>query len=142
MRGHDVYYRKAGQLTPAQFYIDGFRHRGQPIILDDAEHLLDNKIGAKLVSALGETSRVKYLSYGTTSRVLGEVPDSFSTTSPLCIIANRVTAHEDIQSRATILFHDPTNLEIHRAVARWYWDQEIHDWFGAHLNRLKPIDTC
>jgi hypothetical protein len=84
---------------------------------------------------------VKELSYATTGRILGDVPDRYETTSPLCILANRPTRHEDIQSRATTLFHDPTNLEVHRAVARWYWDQEVHNWFGQHLYRLAPIET-
>jgi hypothetical protein len=141
VRGHRCYYRKAGQLTPLQLYIDGYRHRGQPIILDDGEHLLDNKIGAKLISGLGDSSPAKLLSYATTGRGLGDVPQSYYTTSPLCIIANRTTAHEDLQSRAVILYFNPTNLEIHRAVAGWYWDQEIHDWFGQHLYRLPPLDT-
>src|SRR4051812_4449882 len=65
VRGRDVYYRKGGQLTPAQFYVDCYRHRGEPIILDDAEHLLDNKVGAKLVAALADTTPEKQLSYGT-----------------------------------------------------------------------------
>src|SRR4051794_270994 len=76
VRGCDVYYRKGGQLTPLQFYIDCYRHRGQPVILDDAEHLLENRIGAKLISALGDTTPAKVLSYGSTSRALGEVPQS------------------------------------------------------------------
>jgi len=141
VRGHSVYYRKGGQLTPAQFHIDCYCHRGQSIILDDAEHLLEHKIGAKLIAALGDTSSAKQLCYGTTSRVLGDVPQTFYTTSQLCIIANKTTVHEAIQSRAVTLYFDPTNQEVHRAVAGWYWDQEIHDWFGQHLCRLPPLDT-
>lgn len=141
VRGQSVYYRKGGQLTPAQFYIDCFDYLSQPIILDDAEHLLDSKIGAKLISDLGDTTPAKQLSYGTTSRVLGEVPQTFFTTSPLCIIANKTTVHRDIQSRAITLYFDPTNLEIHRAVAAWFWDQEIHDWFGQHLHRLPLLEA-
>jgi hypothetical protein len=141
MRSHSVYYRKGGQLTPPQFFIDGYHHRGQPIILDDAEHLLEYKIGEKLIAALGDTSLEKLICYGTTSRVLADVPQTYYTTSPLCIIANRATRHLAIQSRAITLYFDPTNLEIHRAVAAWYWDQEIHDWFGQHLYRLSPLDS-
>src|SRR4051812_8278629 len=48
LRGHNAYYRKGGQLTPLQFYLDLYQHRGQPVILDDAEHLLENRVGAKL----------------------------------------------------------------------------------------------
>src|SRR4051812_11483592 len=46
-RGRSVFYCKGGQLTPLQFYLDCYRHRGEPVILDDAEHLLDKEIGAK-----------------------------------------------------------------------------------------------
>jgi hypothetical protein len=140
-RGRSVYCRKAGQLTPVQFYIDCFHHRGLPIILDDAEHLLDNPLGSKLVCGLGDTTRVRQLSWGSTSRVLGDVPQQFPTTSALLVIANKATAHEAIQSRAVILHFDPTSLEVHRAVARWFWDQEIHNWFGQHLHRLPPLDA-
>src|SRR5581483_8859829 len=74
VRGQDVYYRTGGKLTPAQFYIDCYRNRGKPIILDDAEHLLETRVGAKLISALADTSAEKMLCYGTTGRTLGEVP--------------------------------------------------------------------
>ncbi len=134
-------YRKGGQLTPASFYVDCYRHRGQPLILDDADHILDHKVGARLVSALGDTTEAKLLSYGTTSRVLGDVPPQFYTGSPLCIIANRATAFEDIQSRAVTLYFDPTNPEVHRAVARWFWNQPVFDYIGQHVHRLPPLDT-
>jgi hypothetical protein len=140
VRGRPCYYRKAGQLRPLQFYLDLYSHRGQPVLLDDAEHLLDETVGAKLISALGETLPGKLISYGSTTRALGDVPTSFSTNSPLCVLTNKVTAHEDILSRAVILYFNPTNLEVHQAVARWFWDQEIHDWFGRHLTRLPSLD--
>jgi hypothetical protein len=141
VRGRNVYHAKGGQLTPAQFYKECYRHLDQPIILDDAEHLLENKVGAKLISALGDTTPARLLCYATTSRVLEEVPQRFWTTSPLCLLSNRATAHEHILSRAVTLYFDPTNLEVHRAVAAWFWDQQIHDWFGQHLFRLPPLDA-
>jgi hypothetical protein len=141
IRRRPVYYRKGGQLTPLQFYIDCYQHRGQPIVLDDAEHLLDNTLGKKHISSLAESSPVRQMNWGTTSPKLGDTPQTYFTTSSLCIIANRTTSDEAIQSRAVILFFDPTNAEVHRAVARWFWDQEIHDWFGRHLCRLPPLDT-
>jgi hypothetical protein len=141
IRGHKVYYQKGAQVTPLQLYLDCYQHRGQPIILDDAEHVLDNKIGAKLISALGDTSTAKRLSYATTGRALGNVPQSYLTASPLCIISNRATVDHAIQSRAVVLYFDPSNPEIHRAVAGWYWNQTVHDWIGQHLTRLGAIDT-
>jgi hypothetical protein len=141
VRGRPVLHVKGGQLTPMEFYIQVYHHRGQPVILDDVEHLLGTILGRKLVSGLAEASPAKRMSYGTTSRALGTVPPLFYTTSPLLIISNRATADEAILSRCVTLYFDPTNVEVHRAVAAWFWDQAIHDWFGQHLSRLRPLDA-
>jgi hypothetical protein len=140
---HHVYIATGGQLTSVRLYVECYHHRGEPIVLDDAEHILDDKIGRRILAALGDTNPVKRLSYGTavSERILGDVPDSFQTTSPLLILANEATTHQAIQSRAVIIYFDPTSLEIHRAAARWFWDQEIHDWVGQHLYGLHPIDA-
>ena len=141
LRGRPCLYRKGLQLTPLQFHLDLYRHRGEPVVLDDADPFMSHKVGKQQVSSLGDTSPTKPISYASTTRALGDVPQTFHTTSPLCVITNKGTVHEDIQSRAVILYFDPTNEEVHRAVARWYWDQEIHDWFGQHLRRLPPLDA-
>ena len=141
LRGTSHLLRKGGQLTPLQLHIDLYAHRGVPVILDDAEHILDNKVGAKMIAALGDSTPAKLMSYGSTTRLLGDTPQNFWTTSRLCILANKSTTHEDIRSRAITLYFDPSSLEIHRAAARWFYDQEIHDWFGQHLHRLPPIDS-
>jgi hypothetical protein len=141
VRGRAVYYRKGGQLTPLQFYKDCYEHRNQPIILDDAEDILKKAEGRRVVCSLGDTTRVKQLDWGSTTRALGEVPRTYHTSSSLCIIANSATTHEAIQSRAVTLYFDPTSLEVHRASARWFWDQEIHDWVGGHLYRLEPLEA-
>ena len=140
LRGRPYHYVKGGAVTPLQFYIDCYRHRGESIILDDAEPLLNNPTGKRLVSSLGDTSPAKLLSYATTTRLLEDVPQSFYTNSPLCILANASTPHADVQSRANILYFDPSSLEIHQEAATWFWDQEVHDWFGEHLYRLHPLD--
>jgi hypothetical protein len=139
--GRRVYYRKGGNVTPLQVYKDAYNNRNRPMFLDDVEPILNHPLGAQLISALGDTNRAKLLSYGTTSRLLGDVPQSFLTTSPLCIITNRTTFPEYLLSRAVVIVFDPTNQEIHKAVAEWYWDQEIHDWFGQHVHRLPPLDA-
>src|SRR4051794_20470238 len=64
LRGRPHCYRKGGQLTPLQFFLDCFRYRGLPIILDDAEHLLATLVGAKHVANLGDTTPMKQMSHG------------------------------------------------------------------------------
>jgi hypothetical protein len=140
-RGRKVYYRKAGRLTPLQFHIDCYRHRGMPVILDDGEHHLEDPLGRRQVRAMGDTAPTKLMCYGTTSRALGDVPQQYYTTSSLCIISNRAALDDAIQSRAVILHFDPTNHEVHRAVAEWYWSQVVHDWVGSHVSRLRPLDA-
>src|SRR5262245_32186940 len=63
MRGTTAYYVRGGQLTALRFYTELYRHRNQPVILDDAEHILDDKVGAKLVAALGDSAPEKLLCF-------------------------------------------------------------------------------
>src|SRR5262249_45405953 len=64
----------------------------------------------------------------------------FRTTSGLCILANKPTAHKAIQSRAVILYFDPSNIEIHKAATGWFWDQAVHDGIGRHLQDLPGLE--
>jgi hypothetical protein len=142
--GRIAFYRAGGQLTPLQLYLDCFEHLNQPIILDDCTALLNDRVGRRLISALGDTSAEKRLSYGSTTHLLETytaegVPDEFTTRSALCIVTNEPTRHPEIQSRAVNLHFDPTAEELHRAVAAWFHDQEIFDWFGRHLQRLPSL---
>jgi hypothetical protein len=141
MQGRTVWLAKSGQLTPLRLYIECYAHLDQPIILDDVEHLLDDPLGAKLVSALGDTSAEKLLNWHSSSGRLGDTPEQFRTTSPVCIIANETVTRLAIQNRALMLYFDPDNAEIHRHTASWFWDQEIHDWIGKRLARLQPLDA-
>jgi hypothetical protein len=133
---------KGGQLTPLALYNSLYEHRGQPVVLDDAEHILKDEVGRRLISALADTKPEKLLTYATSSRLRG-APAAFVTTSRLCVISNAPVGskHEFLRSRAVCLRFDPTNLEIHRSVARWFWDQEVFDWFGRHVDRLGPLDA-
>src|SRR5262245_54764814 len=140
-RGRQVYYCDPAQLTPASLFDQLFRRRGQHIILDDVEDFLKDPCGAKIIAALGNTTPDKKLSWNTRSPIPGDIPSEFLTTSPLCILSNKPTAHKAIQSRAVILYFDPTNIEVHKAAAGWYWDQEIHDWVGRHLQDLPALEA-
>src|SRR4051794_39397309 len=89
LRKKPAYYREGGQLTALQFYMDLYQHRGLSVVLDDADHILESSLGAKLIGALGNTKAVKHLSYSSTTKALGETPQTFATTSSLCIVANK-----------------------------------------------------
>jgi hypothetical protein len=135
-------YIKSGTVTPLALYRACYDHLHQPIVLDldEMESLMVDTNGRRLLLALGETTLSKQLNWHSTTRRLGDTPESFETSSSLCIIANEPPQHKAIRSRATILEFSPTNQEVHSYAARWFWDQQIHDWIGRHLSRLHPLD--
>jgi hypothetical protein len=142
VEGMEVCYLEAGQLTPIVFFEQCHLHLHKPIILDDAEDLMDHRVGYKLLCALGQTDEVKALSYHTSFAYLANknVPATFRTRSTLCVLANRWTPHPALHSRAVLLYFDPTPLEVHKYVGTWFQDQEIYDWFGNHLHLIADLD--
>src|SRR3954453_5501021 len=72
IRGMQALYVK-GHVTPARFYAEAYRHRGRPIVLDDAEGLLRQDDGLEIANALGDTTRERVVCWGTSAaRSLGE----------------------------------------------------------------------
>jgi hypothetical protein len=143
LEGQNVCILKAGQLTPIVFHEQCFRNLQLPVVLDDAEHLADNPVGAKQISALGEHEGVKELSYATAGTYLQKqgVPATFRTRSRLCIIANRWTPHGALQSRAMLVYFDPPPCEIHIQVGTFFTDQEVYDWIGTVLHLIDGLDV-
>lgn len=41
------------------------------------------------------------------------------------------------QLQQTVVFFQPSALEVHRRTAAWFWDQEIFDFFGERLHLLQ-----
>jgi hypothetical protein len=50
---------------------------------------------------------------------------SLGMAASLCLIATKATTDEAIQSRAVVLYFDPTNVEIRRAIGQWFWSQVV-----------------
>src|SRR5262245_32828462 len=61
--GRKVLLVAGGHLTPFSFFCLCYKWRGCAIILDDAEHFLDNPLGTKLVAALSETVPAKRMNW-------------------------------------------------------------------------------
>jgi hypothetical protein len=140
--GDKFYHIKSGSITPLALYKQCHKHQNEPIVLDldELESMLQNSNGRRLLLALGESKPKKLLSWETTSRALGETPEAFETSSSLCVIANEPPRYRHIRSRAVKLLFQPSNLELHKYAATWFWDQEIHNFVGSHLQRLEQLD--
>jgi hypothetical protein len=131
-----------GIVTPLAFYRKAYEHRDEPIHLDDVRGLFDDERGQELLSSITDTQPgPKRMAYTTTSQALGDVPATYYTTSPIIISSNSPPDWISIVSRALTLFFDPPNDELHRWVATWFYDQEIHDWFGEHVCRMRLLEA-
>src|SRR6266851_7089795 len=72
-----------GQATPFGIYLQAYEHRHQPIVLDDVDGLYADRLGIRLLKALGQTERTKAVSWQTAAPTLGQssIPRQFTTTS-------------------------------------------------------------
>jgi len=76
--------------TPLSNYKNLFRNKDKLVWFDDVYFLLLNKLNLSILKQLCETSDVKKLSYHTTSELIEDVPEEFTTTSKVCISCNAI----------------------------------------------------
>jgi len=74
--------------TPLRTYISLFEKRDSPAVFDDLDAIFSSSIMTSLLKSLADTSTIKELHYNTTSSLLGNIPESFKTTSNVCILVN------------------------------------------------------
>ncbi len=131
----------AGSASPFGIYIECYRHRNRPVILDDVDGLARDRQGVRLLKALCQTDRQKTVCWHTHALALEQqgVPQSFQTTSQVAILANAWFFSEDVRAledRGHVVVFDPPALEIHRDAAEWFWDQQIFDFIGENLHLI------
>ena len=132
-----------GQATPFGIYLQAYEHRHKPIVLDDVDGLYADRLGIRLLKALGQTERTKTLSWQTAAPTLARsgIPRQFTTTSRVALVGNDwKTLNADVaalEDRGHLLLFEPTPLEIHRQAARWFWDQEIFNFVADHLHLME-----
>jgi hypothetical protein len=127
-----------GNASAFGVYLQAYEHRHQPLVLDDIDGLHGDRRSIRLLKALCQTDMVKTVCWQTAAARPGQIPRQFSTTSRVVIIANEWKAlNADVaalEDRGHCLHFAPSALEVHRHSARWFWDQEIFDFVGAHLH--------
>ena len=131
-----------GQATPFGIYLQAYEHRHEPIVLDDVDCLYANRLGIRLLKALGQTESTKTVSWQTAAPALKKcgIPRQFATTSRVALVGNDwKTLNADVaalQDRGHLLLFEPAPVEVHRQAARWFWDQEIFDFVACHLHLM------
>ncbi len=129
-----------GNVTPVEAYRLAYWHRNKLLVFDDAERLWAESNGRFLLRDLTENKPVKTVNWRVDNKSLG-VPKQFDTTSRVCLIMNRfafgdAAEYDAIADRAHMVYFDPTPAEVHANTAVWFWDQEIHDYVGQHINLI------
>ena len=113
--------------------------RDRPVIIDDLDHLYRDQAAVRLLKSLCNTDPVKSLSWPSRHPDIarGEVPSSFTTTSPVCLIVNEwrtVNANvQAIEDRAIIVHFTPSPGEVHAKVREWFDDEEVCRFIEEHL---------
>ncbi|QGQ22378.1 hypothetical protein F1728_06680 [Gimesia benthica] len=137
-----------GNVKALKTYIKLYQHRHKLIVLDDAENLWESKNGRVVLRELTETSYPKTMSWESTAKELTETqtPTTYQTNSRACIICNsfrfgRTDETAAIIDRCQCYCFNPTNEEVVRYVAEWFWDQIVFDYATSNLHVIDNLSA-
>jgi hypothetical protein len=129
-----------GNATAFILYKTLFDHLHEPVIIDDADTLYEDKRCQPLLKCLCDTTKEKTIAWHSKAMDDDEYPRSFKTTSKVVILCNEWrTVSQNMKAvtdRGIFLNFLPTVYEVHRQVAagNWLKDDEVYDYIGANLN--------
>ena len=131
---------------PFGLYCEGWKHRNQPLLIDDADQLNTSASGKRLIKSMCDTEAWRLVTWQTSTlmnKKNAPAPTQYWTNSKICVLSNEWYIKDgDVHSQAvgdrgmTYLFA-PTALEIHRYTATWFWDQQIFDTVAKYLPWLR-----
>lgn len=128
-------------VTNMGLYINVYEADHRPVVLDDVNHFLKNKLAVSLIKALTQTEKERGVSWESPlASVLDQrnIPRSYTTSSPICLIANMWdSSNADfaaIQDRSLPVAFFPSAETIHKRVVELGWcPTEIVDFVGDNL---------
>ena len=135
----------AGHASPFGLYRFLYEHINQPIVIDDVDALYGEKKALAILKMACQTDNLKQVSWESRNKAIeeGDVPASFYTSSPTCLIANQWRLGDmntqAVQDRATFLLFDPSPDEVHAQAGQWFEDDEIYEWIGGHLPMAQAL---
>ncbi len=135
-----------GNLRPYMTYVELHENPHKLIILDDAETLWQEKPGRILVRQITETAHTKTIRWISSANPKFDVPCSFQTNSKVLIICNRFRFGDTDETKAILdrclcNYFDPSNEEVARYVANWFWDQEVLDYAMKNLLEIDRLSA-
>jgi len=79
--------------TPLKTYLTLYEKKDNPVVFDDVGEILRNPLMVSMLKCLSDTSPIKEVYYNTTSKLIGNAPEVFKTTSNICILLNEFDIH-------------------------------------------------
>jgi hypothetical protein len=131
-----------GNATAFGVYCELYRHRHEPVVIDDVDNIYQQPAGTRLLKALCQTEPVKTVAWLSDAKALDreDIPRRYTTRSPLALITNRWSSTRPnlaaIEDRGLVVEFAPGALEVHRRAGEWFWDQEIFDLVTEHLHLI------
>jgi len=134
-----------GTASAFGMYQSLYKHRGQPIVIDDVDKIYNDANSVRLLKCVCETDKFKHVSWHTGAAGAGkEIPKDFETTSKVMIIANDWSRLNEnisaLETRGHLLKFEPSLVEIHQKAAEFFWDQELYDAIGERLHLLPELN--
>ena len=134
-----------GQLSAFQLYKEIWDHLDEPLIIDDVDKLYVDKDSIRLLKLLCQTEDLKTVQWNTANSQLDSkgIPREFSTSSPVCIIANEFKTlnpnTKAIADRGLTVHFEPDIFEVHSRVGTWFDDLEVYDFVGDNLGIIRQL---
>ncbi len=114
-----------------------------PVLIDDVDSLYRDRDAVRLLKCLCQTDPSKTISWNSDARTLVKknIPSQFQTASKVAIVANEwQQSNKDVlalEDRGHLIHFAPDAAEVHRKVAKWFWDQEVFDFLGERLQLIQ-----
>jgi len=135
-----------GHATPLSIYLKLFNDRTSPVIFDDVDSLLGNKINISLLKQLCEGNKVKEVMYNTTFKMGGNpIPNSIKCTNKVCLLCNDIKKFgknmKALLTRAVYIEFVPTKEEVMTMLQSFKeLDEEIYSFIETNLGNLTHIN--
>lgn len=135
-----------GRTSAFGLYCEAYKHCDESLVIDDVDQLYTDRDAVRLLKCLCQTEPEKTLAWhsATSKLVKEEIPQEFTTTSKVAIIANiwkELNANVGaIEDRGILIDFKPTTQEVHEWVGTWYKQQritaEVYRFIGKHLHLI------
>ena len=138
-RGHII--DGGGGMSALGLYTELYENQDKPILIDDIDKLYTDTACIRLLKALTQTERRKVLAWHTFNRGADSYPpNEFSTTSPVCIVANEFLISNAntraIADRGVLIEFNPPPDEVHLEAGKWCDDTEVYDYIGSRMDGI------